>query len=182
MARTRTDPDLTLLDGTVHPQILAAMHTASVQLDSLGVRHALIGGLAVGAYGVPRATKDVDFLVGEEAFVHHGGGLVTLAPGVPFSVAGVAVDTLWLPEGGEPLARMLDEAPRSDGVPVLPVEAVVHLKLLAHRQKDKADVVELIKAGARVAEIRAHLAETAPGTLALFEECLSMAAEEGERQ
>lgn len=33
-------------------------------LEACGARHALIGGLAVAAHGVPRATQDVDLLVG----------------------------------------------------------------------------------------------------------------------
>ena len=72
-------PDLGLLDGVVAPRILDALRVASEQLTKIGVRHALVGGLAVGAHGYPRATKNVDFLVGEEAFLHHGRGLVTIA-------------------------------------------------------------------------------------------------------
>jgi hypothetical protein len=37
-------------------------------LAGLGIPHALVGGLAVGLNGHPRATKDVDYLVGREAF------------------------------------------------------------------------------------------------------------------
>lgn len=171
-------PDLSALDGTVHPKILAAMRAASAQLAAIGVRHALIGGLAVGAYGVPRATRDVDFLVGEEAFVQHGGGLVTLAPGVPYKINGIDVDTLALPAGGESVAAMLNDAPTSDGVPVLPVEAVVHLKLIAHRQKDISDVVELLKAGTPVRTIRQHLRDTAPELVGMFDACVTAAEEE----
>jgi len=40
---------------------------ASARLTELGVRHVLVGGLAVGGWGHPRATKDVVFLVGEES-------------------------------------------------------------------------------------------------------------------
>jgi len=75
-------PDLTLLDGVVAPCILDAMRIASEHLTKVGIRHALVGGLAVGAHGHPRAIKDVEFLVGEEAVAHRGGGLVTIAPGV----------------------------------------------------------------------------------------------------
>ena len=87
-------PDVSLLDDTVAPGILDAMRVASARLTELGVRHALVGGLAVGAWGHPRATKDVAFLVGEEAFEHHPGGLVTMKYGVPIQVGGVAVDLL----------------------------------------------------------------------------------------
>lgn len=176
--RAQSTPNLLALAGTVHPKILSAMRSASAQLTSIGVRHALIGGLAVGAYGVPRATRDVDFLVGEEAFVQHGGGLVTLAPGVPFSVEGVAVDTLALPAGGESVAGMLNDAPVSDGVPVLPIEALVHLKLIAHRQKDISDVVEMLKAGAPIKTIHQHLIDTAPDLVGMFAACVTEAEEE----
>ncbi len=44
------------------------MRSSSLQLTCAGVRHVLIGALAVGAWGYPRASKDVDFLVGDEAF------------------------------------------------------------------------------------------------------------------
>lgn len=82
-------PDLDALEGVVAPRVLDAMRTASKQLRKAKIRHAVVGGLAVGAYGFARATKDVDFLVGEEAFQHHGGGLVTIAPGVPILVGDV---------------------------------------------------------------------------------------------
>jgi hypothetical protein len=56
------------LRGVVHPDILERTEQISRTLTALGIPHALIGGLAVGVYGHPRATKDVDFLVGTEAF------------------------------------------------------------------------------------------------------------------
>jgi len=85
-------PDPSLLEGVVAREVLDALEVASAALGSLGVRHVVVGGLAVGANGFPRATRDVDFLVGEEAFEHHAGGLVTLRAGVPFQVRSVAVD------------------------------------------------------------------------------------------
>lgn len=92
MHRTGADPSS--LDGVVSPRILHALRVASKQLTALGVRHALVGGLAVGMHGFPRATKDVVFLVGDEAFEHHPGGIVTMKPGVPIQVDGVLVDLL----------------------------------------------------------------------------------------
>jgi hypothetical protein len=56
---------------------------ASQALVRAGIRHVVIGGLAVGASGHPRATKVVELLVGNEAFRHHPGGLVTMNPVVP---------------------------------------------------------------------------------------------------
>lgn len=56
------------LARVVAPKVLQDALTTSELLRTLGVRHALVGGLAVGLHGHPRATKDVDFIVGEEAF------------------------------------------------------------------------------------------------------------------
>ncbi len=56
----------------VSPRVRDAALKAAAQLTHLGVRHALVDGLAVGAHGYVRATKDVHFLVGDEAFEHHG--------------------------------------------------------------------------------------------------------------
>src|SRR6516165_7477795 len=71
-------PDLSRLQGVVAPEILDAAKVASRMLREAGVPHALAGGLAVGSHGYPRTTDNVRFLVGDEAFLHHAGGLVTL--------------------------------------------------------------------------------------------------------
>ncbi len=70
----------------------AALKTAA-QLNHLGIRYALAGGLAVGAHGYIRATTDVDFLVGEEAFEHQGL-LVAFKAGVPIEVGGIRINYL----------------------------------------------------------------------------------------
>jgi hypothetical protein len=41
------------------------MRAAAAEYERMGIRFALVGGLAVGAQGWPRATKHVDFLVDE---------------------------------------------------------------------------------------------------------------------
>jgi hypothetical protein len=96
----RPNPDL--LRDVVAERVLAAWQAASGALRTAGVRHVVVGGLAVGANGYPRATKDVDFLVGDDAFVHHAGGLVTMNPALPIQVNGVP-STTFLP--GECLGR-----------------------------------------------------------------------------
>src|ERR1700756_4222553 len=86
-----TSPDLSQLRGVVAPEILAAVEVASRKLREAGIPHALAGGLAVGAHGYPRTTDDVYFLVGDEAFLRHAGGLVTLK--VPLiAVGNVRID------------------------------------------------------------------------------------------
>lgn len=171
--------DLSAVEGVVAPGVLDAMRRASDELTRLGVRHALVGGLAVGAHGYPRATKDVDFLVGDEAFEHHAGGIVTMKPGIPIQIGGVLVDLLSVqPDEGElgavPVVRTGAE------VPVAPIEALIHLKLKSPRMKDAADVIELLKAGIDRARCRAWLATNAPALASQFEELIERAQRESE--
>jgi hypothetical protein len=77
----------------VSPKVRDAAIKTADQLNYLGIRHALAGGLAVGAHGYVRATTDVDFLVGEEAFEHQGS-LVAFKAGVPIEVDGVRIATI----------------------------------------------------------------------------------------
>ena len=169
-------PDPALLVGVVAAEVLDAMRVASEALTRVVVRHVVVGGLAVGANGFPRATKGVDFLVGDEAFERHPGGLVTLRPGVPFQVNGVAVDFIG-PEAGEGfLAAALDAEPGSmiDGPPL------VYMKLKSPRHKDRTDVIELVKAGLDVEKCRTYLSTNAPSFLADFEGAVTRARAEEE--
>ncbi len=151
------------------------MRTAAAELTRLGVRHWVVGGLAVGAYGHPRATKDVDFFVGDEAFEHHGGGLVTMKPGVPIQANGVVVDHLSAQE--EPF--LTESLPPAEiALEVAPIEVLLYLKLKSPRAKDRADVVELIKAGADTDKTRAFLTAHAPELLADFDQALAAARAE----
>ena len=168
--------DLTLLNDVVADKVLAAMRGASAQLSKIGVRHLLVGGLAVGAYGHPRATKDVNFLVGEEAFEHHAGGVVTMKAGMPIQVDGVVVDFL----SAKAMHVPLDAPVPGAGVPVALLSTLLHLKLLSPRRKDWADVVELIKAGADTKQVRAYLEVQAPQLLSRWDAAVADAAAEEE--
>ena len=169
-------PDLKLLEGVVAPEVLEAMRLASAALKRADVRHVLVGGLAVGAHGFPRATKDVDFLVGDEAFEHHPGGLVTLRPGVPFQVNRVAVDFIG-PEPGEEFLKAALDAPAGS-----PIEgpALVYMKLKSPRHRDRTDVIELVKAGLDVEACRAYLSAHASSLVAEFDEAVERARREDE--
>jgi hypothetical protein len=172
-------PDLNLLEDVVSPRVLAAMRSASRALTSLGVRHAVAGGLAVGAHGYPRNTRDVDLLVGDEAFERHAGGLVTLKPGVPIQIDGVSVDLLST-SSGEAFLETALTPPIPGQVPVVGAGTLVYLKLKSPRQKDRADVVELVKAGLSVEGVRRYLERHAAPLVARFDECIAQArTEEG---
>jgi hypothetical protein len=169
-----TRPDLALLENVVAPRVLDALKLASQALANAGVRHVVVGGLAVGAHGYPRATKDVVFLVGDEAFEHHPGGLVTMRAGIPIQVNGVAIDLLSIGEGEDYLTEALGAAPGS----VAEAAPLVYLKLKSPRHKDRTDVIELVKAGIDVESVRAYLKAHAPAFLASFEAAVEQAASE----
>jgi hypothetical protein len=145
-------PSLELTRDVVSDRILEAESLASEALSRAGISHLLIGGLAVGAWGCPRATKDVDFLVRErEAFDLHGR-ITTFKSDIPIYVEGVTVDYLVAEDYG--LAHLFDRSPR--GV-VVPIEALFALKLRAHRRQDITDVSALVEAGAPVLQIESWL-------------------------
>jgi hypothetical protein len=128
-------------------KLWSAAQDASARLTAAGIDHRLIGGLAVAVHGYVRATRDIDFLLSDEAFVEHEGGVVTLHPEVPLRIHGATVDAIPL-HGSEIDAGIFDEnAVVVDGVPVATAAAVVYLKLRASRRRDLHDVRELIAAG-----------------------------------
>jgi hypothetical protein len=174
-------PDLDRLRGIVAREILAAAEVASAKLREAGIPHALVGGLAVGAHGYPRTTDDVDFLVGDEAFEKHAGGLVTLK--LPLiAVGNVRIDFVSLDETRgekESLRSAVESSPVSNQVPIVPLVALVYMKLKAGRQKDLADVVELLKRGRiEVEEIDRYLTQHAPGLVRKWEHIKKVAQEE----
>lgn len=169
----RKTPDLSLLEGVVAANVLDAARMASAQLTKLGIEHALAGGLAVGAHGYPRATRDVDFLVTESAFEHHEGGLVTMKYGMPIQIGGVLVDFLSAQAMKVPMAGTT-----TTGIPLVPLNTLIHLKLLSPRHKDSTDVVELVKAGADVKAVRSYLQAQAQDLLPRFDAMVIAAREE----
>ncbi|MGE3631023.1 MAG: hypothetical protein AB7P00_14060 [Sandaracinaceae bacterium] len=113
-----------------------------------------------------------------EAFEEHEAGVVTFRPGVPIQVGGVSVDYLTVAKLGPHVQAALDEPILSDGLPVVPLEALVFMKLVAHRMRDLADVTELVKRGADVARVRRYLSAHAPDLLARFEDLVEQASRE----
>jgi hypothetical protein len=155
--------NLEAVSEVVSEKVWRAMLEGSKQLALLGVRHALIGGLAVGAHGWPRATKDVDFLVDDSAWIKTAGGLVIMRAGLPVQAHGVAIDTLSIRDDERYLVEaVVHPVETKAGVPVAPVEALVVLKLKSPRLKDATDVVELAKAGIDADAVARYVGEHAP--------------------
>lgn len=172
---SRKPVDLDAALEVVAPRIRFAAEEMSKELARLGIRHRLCGGLAVGAHGHPRATRDVDFLVGDEAFEHHGP-LVTLR--APFQVGGVAVDAVPIPDDAPFLGAEIEGTAADTGLSVISLPALIYMKLVAHRMQDRADVVKLVQAGADVAAIEAYLTEHASDLLEPFHQLVRQAEAE----
>ena len=171
-------PDISLLEDVVSEKILQAMRRASEQLTSMKVRHALVGALAIGAHGYPRATRDVDFLVGEEAFQHFSGGLIAIASGIPIAVGDIPVDPISIAPGEDHLEAAIDSPAVSHGIPVAPLEAILYMKLKSRRQKDAVDVLELLKTGIDAAPARKYLQQHAPELVSKFDAIVERSIQE----
>ncbi len=156
------------LSDVVAANVLLDAIKTSRRLAEVGVPHTLIGGLAVGVHGHPRATKDVDFLVGQEAFESTSPLLVYRAELSDLVRIGV-VDLLSVPPEYPSLAEHL-EAAEPGTVPIIPVKALVLLKMHANRPQDRADVTALLRAGIDEAEVRDYLRERAPALASRFAE------------
>jgi hypothetical protein len=174
-------PNLKLTSGVVAPEIVRAAGLASQKLREANIPHALAGGLAVCAHGYPRTTDDVNFLVGDEAFEKHEGGFVTLK--LPLiAIGNIRIDFVSIDETkGEKhqLRPAVEQPPESDGVPIVPLPALVYMKLKAGRQKDTADLVELLKRGRVDLEaMDRHLEEYAPEQLRRWQRVKEIAARE----
>ena len=173
-------PDLGAAFEVVHPKIQEAARVASKKLTELGVRHVLVGGLGVSAYiADPRTTKDVDFLVGSEAWPTEGV-IVSPIAGLPFEVGKVAVDTLLAPPEAPSLDEALARPLESEGIPVAPPEVLVAMKLIAGRSQDDVDVEKLLDV-VDVDKVRAYVAEHAPDYVDDLDEMVKL-KEAGDKQ
>lgn len=131
-------------------------------LDAAGVDYALIGGLAVAVWGVPRATKDIDLLVqghdleaAKAAVASLGftlpGGPITFRDGVSIErltrVRDGAMLTIDLMIVGENLASAWASRKRlpieGSTLSVVSRSALIAMKLAAARPQDIADVEKL---------------------------------------
>jgi hypothetical protein len=171
-------PDLKPVAEVVSERVWRAMADASKSLSAMGVKHALVGGLAVGAHGWPRATRDVGFLVDDSAFVKTDTGLVILRAGVPVQAHGIAVDTVSVRDDERHLVPAIEAAEISEGIPVISIEALIYLKLASPRSQDRQDVVQLTRAGADLDRVRRYLDANAPKLREKFEAIVRTAEEE----
>ena len=163
----------------LHPRVAAALREMSKRLTAANVRHGVLGAIAVGIYGWPRATSDVDLLLAPEAWHASREGSLSPAVDMPEELDGVRIDYLPVSVAGDFLVESLDRVLRTEGVPIAPIEVVVLTKLVRLAMRDQADVVELLKAGLFDADaVEAYVGTHAPMLVPRFQELRRQAERE----
>ncbi len=158
------------LRDVVSPTLLRRAGEISRLLRELKIPHVLIGGLAVGLHGHPRATRDVDFLVGEEAFASTAPVLVYRDEIKDIAQVG-ETDVMSVPEK---YPGLVGELRLDDDVPVISLRGLVLLKLDANRARDREDVrVLLERSPVQVRGVRDHLLAHAPELVSRLAEVLT---------
>ena len=126
-----------VLRNVVSLTLLRRAGEVSQRLQHLGIPHVLIGGLAVGVHGHPRATEDVDFLVGEEAF-DSVEPLLVYREELEELVRHGQTDIMSVPDA---YPGLREELRLEDDVPVISLRGLVLMKLDANRRRIVAAAV-----------------------------------------
>jgi hypothetical protein len=154
-----------------------ALQALVARLDELEIPYAILGALALNAYGYLRATVDVDVLLTREGLERFraavlGRGYVEKFPGsrgMRDAERNVDIDVLlagdYPGDGREKPVRFPDPAAcavKGEAFALVPLETLIELKIASgmtapHRMKDLADVIELIRANALPAQYRDRL-------------------------
>ncbi|HET6574880.1 MAG TPA: hypothetical protein VFG68_14840 [Fimbriiglobus sp.] len=149
----------------VETELNDAVRQLAMAFDRRRVRHALIGGLAVGVRSRPRATKDADFILHVPALAFPGLLEDLVADGFEIDVMDVVrrwsvekftvfyrgtVRVDWMQPILPLYAHVLDTAeptPWLDtSLRVATAEGLILTKLVAFRAQDQADIVALLAA------------------------------------
>ncbi len=166
---SRSESSWRAMDET---ELLEAVRSIAVVFDRRKVRHALIGGLAVGVRSRPRSTKDADFLIQVPALAFPGLLEDLIAEGfeielleairqwsaarlLVFYRRRIRID--WLQPDLPIYVHVLDTADRQPwrdtGLNVATSEGLILTKMVAFRPQDQADIVTLLAANRNVIDV-----------------------------
>jgi hypothetical protein len=160
------------LAEVVSPAILRRAADISQRLTALNIPHALVGGLAVGIHGHPRSTRDVDFMVGIEAFEKTTPFLIYREELKQIVSVG-ETDIMSVPEKYPYLSQELRV---EEDLPIISLRGLILMKLDAFRARDREDVrVLLTQDPNRIRVVRDHLQAHAPELIYRLAEVLSAA-------
>jgi hypothetical protein len=96
--------------------------------------------------------------------------------GLPVEAHDVAIDTLTVRDDERHLLAAIESPEYSEGIPVVPIEALVYLKLVSPRAKDRLDLLELAQHGIDLERARSYLERNAPLLVAKLDEIARSAA------
>lgn len=162
--------DIFDLSEVVSPALLRRAADLSERLRSLGIPHALVGGLAVGLHGHPRSTKDVDFLVGEEAFAS-SAPLVVYRDELKALVRVGEVDLMAVPQR---YPNLREDLRLEEDLPVISLRSLILMKLDAFRARDQEDVRALLsQSPEQVSAVYDYLRRHAPLLISRLGEVLA---------
>lgn len=132
------------LTGCVPQTQIDGLRTVSEVFRKNGIKHVAIGGLAVGANGYLRNTNNIDFLVDQNAFVYRDK-VVYVRNDLPIKYFGTRINWISMAPSEEPIFGKFLMVPARDHVPIMPIEPLIGMKLIAARHKDRTDIIELVK-------------------------------------
>ena len=137
----------------------------------------VVGGLAVGANGYLRNTNNLDFLVDDNAFLY-SDRVVYVRNDLPIKYFGTRVNWVSMTPSEKPIFDRFLVQPVRDQIPIMPIEPLVAMKLIAGRHKDRTDIIELSKVRSDLSSIVEFTATNIPHLLPLLNELIICAEEE----
>jgi predicted nucleotidyltransferase len=169
---------------TPAPRFEQALARAASIFEERGIPYAVIGGLAVSVWGAPRSTEDIDLLAQvarsdelDRALLDAGFAADWRRGGpddpIPLllrleTASGPTIDVLCAtrPWEREILTRAVQvRLPEGSAVPVVAVEDLIVLKLVAGGPRDLADVAELLEVVDPLPDLGARAAARGVGDL-----------------
>ena len=165
------------LTGCVPQTQIDGLRMVSEIFRKMGVRHVVVGGLAVGANGYLRNTNNLDFLVDNNAFIF-ADKIVYVRRDLPIKYFCTRVNWVSMSPSEEPVFSKYLLLPARDQVPIMPIEPLIAMKLIAARHKDRTDIIELVKVRSDLTSITEFVSVNIPHLLPLLNKLILCAEEE----